>query len=107
MLIQITQVAAPPAPSFAGNITATGTTQATAFPLGAAVNVVSVCPPGAGVMLPAAQRAKVLNRATETLLVYPQVNQAIETQPVNGAVEVPVNGAATFDFDGNTTWWVS
>ena len=107
MLIEITQVAAPPALSFAGALTATGTNQATAFPLSAAVNVVAVCPPGAGVALPAVNRVKVLNRSTETLLVYPPVGQAIETQPVNGAVEIGVNGAAWFDFDGGTTWWVS
>lgn len=107
MLIEITQVAAPPALSFAGALTATGTNQATAFPLGAAVNVVLVCPPGAGVILPAVNRVKVLNRSTETLLVYPPVGQAMETGAVDAPAEIGVNGAASFDFDGGTTWWVS
>jgi hypothetical protein len=107
MIIQIIQVATPPTPSFAGALTATGTTQGTAYPLSAAVNVVTVCPAGAGVTLPAATHAKVLNRSTETLLVYPPAAQAIESQPSNGPVEIGVNGATTFDYDGVSTWWTS
>jgi len=108
MIIQITQVATPPAPSFAGALTATGTVQGAAFPLSAALNVVTVCPAGAGVLLgTGAAHMRVLNRSTETLLVYPPINQAIEQLPLNAPAEIGVNGAASFDFDGSGTWWVS
>lgn len=107
MIIQITQVATPPAPSFAGALTATGTTQATAYQLTAAANVVTVVAAGSGVMLPPSGPARVLNRSANSLLVYPAVGQAIENNGLNAPVLIAPDGAARFDFDGVSTWWVS
>ena len=108
MNLTITQVTAPPAPSFQGTITATGTLQGTAFPLTARVNVVTVAPAGSGVLLAAgAAEQKVLNRGVAPLSVYPPVGDAIEVGAINQAVTVAVGGGATFDWDGNITWWVS
>ena len=108
MIVTITQVPTPPAPSFQGDITATGTLQATAAPLTARVNVVTVAPAGSGVLLTSAvTEQKVLNRGTAALAVYPPPGQAIEVAALNAPAAVAVGGAATFDFDGVDTWWVS
>lgn len=109
MIIQITQVQTPPAPFFAGALTATGTTQATAYPLAARVNVLTVVPAGAGVALMAgAAEQKVLNYGTAPVLVYPPVGQAINGGALNAPATVAANGgSATFDFDGVADWWSS
>ncbi len=78
----------------ASGIVATGTTQATAFPLLPAptYHLVATTPLGTGVMLPVASNGTlitVVNQGINTLLVYPQPKGTISGGGLNQPVSVP------------------
>lgn len=82
-----------------GNLTATGTTQATALPLPSQVNIVTGAASGAGVILKAliGSSVSVVNESVNDLLVYPSVGAEIGAYGVNTPVTVSPGASATFD----------
>jgi hypothetical protein len=103
--------------SLQNNITATGTTQATAFALTANINIVTTTPAGSGVILPAVNKGgfplapgtsvKVYNRGANLLNIYPPVGHQIAIAPVNIPVNMVAAGVAIYDYVGGTQWYVS
>lgn len=82
-----------------GNLTATGSTQATAFPLPSRVNYFSTVPSGSGCMLPQATVSSgieitIINRGANALLVYPSPGGQIEALGVNTPISVDPGSAA-------------
>lgn len=96
-----------------GNLTATGTTQATALQLIGGKHIVTTTPANSGVILPKLRcyDLVVLNRGLNTLNVYPPVGETIEGFSVNAPLALNSNNAAIFTCaDGPTvifgTWFV-
>lgn len=93
-------------------VVAAGTTQATATVLGARNNVISSCPAGSGVVLPAVPRfipIVVLNRSGASCIVYPTLNAMLESAPgtagaVNAGITIPTNSNFTFRPQSATSW---
>ena len=89
-----------------------GTTQATATVIPARTNVITSCPAGAGVRLPAVQGyvgIVVLNRSGGACNVYPSNNAAVETAPgvagaVGAAFAMPSNTNTIFRPLSATAW---
>lgn len=79
--------------------TATGTTQATALPLGAAVNFLNVVPAGSGVQLPPMLDSDfciIFNKGANILLVYPPLGLSIDGQAANLPVSISVGAMTEF-----------
>ena len=93
-------------------VVATGTTQATATVLITRGSVITSCPAGAGVMLPAMSRyipILVVNRSGGTCIVYPTVGATVESAPgtaaaVNAGVTIATNTNYFFRAISPTTW---
>lgn len=93
-------------------VVAAGTTQTTATVLGARTNIITSCPTGAGVMLPAVPRfipVMILNRSGAACLVYPTNNATAESAPgtagaVNAGVSVANNTDVTFRPQSAGAW---
>lgn len=103
------QAWAPPPQSFAGSLTAAGTTQGSAAVLAADVNLFTTVAAGTGAVLtagPAGTWQKVLNRGAAALLVYPPSGGAIDAEAANAPVTIPAGGGATF-WQNTTTQWYS
>jgi hypothetical protein len=108
--------AAAAADTVANNITAAGTTQATAFVLSSQFNIITTCVVGAGVALPVVTAATapfvagghclVRNSSTAALLVYPANGATVNSQAVNTPITVAINSTAYFEA-GTTTQWFS
>lgn len=90
-----------------GGLTATGTTQGTAYPLTVDDSVFTTVPVGSGVILRAiAGFQRVLNRGANPQKVYPPVGGTIEGNGVNTAVPIPPGGAALyFSTDSGVTFY--
>lgn len=89
----------------ADNLTATGTTQATALKLSAAENVVTTAAASTGVQLPAmgpGDSVLVANLGANALLVYPQTGGAIQTGAANAGFSVPTLKTAIFTARANS-----
>ena len=85
-------------PLFTGQ-TATGTTQATAFPISAATTVFGTAPASSGAVLPtlsAGDEVWVTNYGANTLTVYPPVGGAINNGSANAGVSIAANGTTAF-----------
>lgn len=84
------------------NLIATGTNQATALQLPAALNVVSTVPGGSGVRVPSTPTTiTVVNNANNTLLLYPPANDQIIGYAVNQGVSVPGGQQASLTWFGS------
>ena len=94
-------------PQLVSNITATGTNQATALVLTAAISIVTVTPSGSGVVLPQSGSPQVVNRGANDLLVYPSSGWSIEIQAANAPVIIPSGGSATFILKSANAWVVT
>lgn len=103
--------------SISPNLSAAGTTQATAQPITSQLNVFTSVAAGAGGILPAVTklgaplpagtRVQVFNRGAAVLSVYPPSGQGIETIGVNSPAGIAVNGNATYTYAGSAKWYVS
>jgi len=94
----------------ADNITAAGTTQATATLLNAPINTITGGSAGGGVRLnPAFPAQRVNNRWAGTILpVFPPSGQTVEGYALNAAAGVAVNGGALYTLaSGSTTWRIA
>ena len=81
-------------------LTATGTNQGTALQLIADTNVITTATTsGLGVVLPSGvgRELTVINRSTNSILVYPPVGASIDGAAINSATTVPPNGWLTVD----------
>ena len=97
-------------------LTATGTTQATALPIAALINVYNTVPAASGAILPLGYSSNfpivVMNRGAHVDLVYPGIGDQIEGYGVDTPVGVAPGGDASFycfDFAGASqprTWWL-
>lgn len=87
----------PPDPGLEG-LRAAGTTQATASPIAASVNVFSAVPSGSGCYLPSIPGTiKIFNQGANALLIYPTGGDRIAPNAVNTAVSLPAGASASFD----------
>jgi hypothetical protein len=79
------------------SITATGSTQGTAYVLTSDTSTITTCASGAGVVLPTGigREITVINRGANALLVYPASGYAIDGTATNAPVSVPSNGWLT------------
>jgi hypothetical protein len=90
--------------------TATGSTQADAYPIVRAKTTFTNVAPGTGFVLPAAipgDTRRILNRGANLLTGYPAVGQFLESNAVNIPLTVPVGGAITFDGETTSLWFAS
>ena len=100
----------------ASGLTATGTTQATAFPIEAINNQFSNVPPNSGMLLPpyyySNQPIRFINRGAHLGAVYPYFGDQIEAYGVNVPVGVTAGGGLSlvcFDPLAQAqprTWWI-
>lgn len=90
--------------SVSPNLSAAGTTQATATSLTSDITVVTAVPSGSGVKLQllVGQPQQVFNRGANALLVYPAANSTIDARGSNAAVSIPAEGHATFTYATST-----
>jgi len=95
--------------SVANTLTATGTTEADALQLGAAINRVTTTAASTGVKLPVpkpGEQVMVINSGANALLVYPgtgvQINALTAT---TGTLSIAAGGRALFVGVGNTFWF--
>ena len=99
--------------STTGGITATGSTQATAFALTTSYNVVTIVAASTGVALPTMAAAGlicvIVNRGANALLVYPANGSgaAIDGAAANTAVSLPVNTTAVYEASSATQWYTT
>lgn len=96
--------------SVTNNISAAGTTQATATILDTQINGVTVVAANSGVILPAVSAGtwvRVLNRGAHTLSVYPPVGQFIEGLTANLPSGLAVNGGNDYNYMGSGQWYAS
>jgi hypothetical protein len=78
------------------NLSASGSSQATAALLGAMLNVFTTVGSGQGCMLPVAQASvTVINAGANALSVYPPPGDQIDTNGANAAVSLPVGAGIT------------
>ncbi|NBW10902.1 MAG: hypothetical protein EBR82_23020 [Caulobacteraceae bacterium] len=92
---------------WSGALTATGSSQATALLLGSVVNSVTTTAASTGVQLPATSPGDwvyVHNSGANTLSVYGQTGDAIQSGAANAAFSVAANKGALF-FRVSTTLW--
>ena len=83
----------------ATGLTATGTTQGTAYAITASTSVFATVPAGTGAILPSAGANDVLtvaNHSGTTLMVYPPVGGKINNRTANYGVAMPGNTAVEF-----------
>jgi hypothetical protein len=100
-----------------GGLTATGTTQATAFPIAAQTNAFITVTANSGAILPTLNKSgnplpigtsvKVFNRGASNLLVYPPTGGFIETLAANAPATVFPGGVNTYTLFGGGQWYVS
>lgn len=79
--------------SIASGLTAAGSTQGTATPLNAAINIVTTVAASTGVVVNTAFPMKVLNRGANVLTVYPPVGAQFETFGANVGIPCQMNSA--------------
>lgn len=81
-------------------VTATGTNQATAFPITKRRTIFTTVAAGTGALLPGScawgADPEIVNRGANTLLVYPAPGHQVETYGTNTAVEILAGGNAKF-----------
>lgn len=86
-------------------LTATGTTQATAFLLTKKINVFATVAASSGAMLPGSyapgSQITVMNRGANTLTLYPAPGDVIESGSVNASISISAGGNATLMLTGN------
>lgn len=97
-------------PTFADNLTATGSNQGTAFLVSKAVNAFTTVSGGTGAILPitdpygtpisAGFEVELLNAGANSLSVYPPSGQSIESNSANAAVSIFMNGDVRFIYRG-------
>lgn len=89
-------------------ISAAGTVQANATVLVESINVVSTVASGTGVKLPdtaGGMRITVLNTSANALLVYPPVNDIINSQAANAAYSQPAGARLDYISTSATQWY--
>ena len=89
------------------NLSATGTSQATAFPLNSRTDEFNNVPLASGVSLaviPIGSAIVIYNDAANALTVYPQAGGQIGSAPVNAGVSIPPGSSGTFRRTSTTTW---
>lgn len=85
------------APPGVYDLTAAGTTQATALLAGSAVNVFSTVASGSGTMLPLAQgEITFINNGANDLAIYPSKGDQIQGYSVDAAFTLPPGGSIAF-----------
>lgn len=93
------------------NLTAAGSTQATAVVLPGDVNVFTTVAASTGCILPAnpspGDELIITNLGANALLVYPQVGGAIQNGSVNAGFSVAANKTAKFVARSGSVNWVS
>jgi len=91
-----------------GPITATGSTQAGAYAITAAVSYFATVAPGTGGVLPAAptagDRYETINAGANALAVYPPSGATIDGGAANASVLVLAGGSARFFATASTAW---
>jgi hypothetical protein len=102
--------------SFAGELVGAGSTQGTATPLTANINIATAVSPGTGFILPLTTPSlnqikpgtsiTLLNRGTNIANLYPPSGGEIESLGVNNPVGVSPGGSAVAIFGGSTRWWI-
>lgn len=86
------------APPGLEGLTASGTTQATAYPIAATVNVFSTVPSGSGCYLPSIPGTiRIFNQGANALKVYPTGGDKIAPNAVNASVTLGAGSSASFD----------
>lgn len=93
--------------SVANELTAAGTTQATAYTLIAAVNRFTTVAAGSGAILglaPIGQSVTIYNDGANALLVYPQAGAAIGTGATNAGLSLAAGATGTYRRLTATTW---
>ncbi len=97
--------------SYAGTLTAAGSDQATALTLTADLNVLTTVAAATGVRLKLTPSAgfvqQVVNRGSNSALVYPAASATIEALAVNVAATVVAGGTARFIADSTTQWYAT
>lgn len=102
-------------PSFADNLTAAGTNQATALAVFLRINAVTTVAAGTGVILPtvyasgspitAGYGVEIINAGANPVNVYPPVGQSINGGSTNAPVTVFMNGSSQFTYRGTGAWY--
>jgi hypothetical protein len=103
--------------SLAPSISATGSSQSTAFPLVAQINIATNVSPGTGFILPiitptldtikSGTTIQLLNRGASIASLYPPIGGSIEGLSTNSPVGVAPGGTANAVFAGPTQWWIA
>lgn len=90
-------------------ITATGTTQGTAFALSDMYHVVTTVPANSGVILQtplqSGLKVNITNRGSNVLNIYPNVGAQIDAKGTNIPVELPVGALGTYISASATQWY--
>lgn len=94
-----------------------GSTQGTATPLTANINIATTVASGTGFILPlitsagnpikAGTEIKLFNRGASTASLYPPVGAQIEALGTNNPSGIAPNGNAIATFAGSAQWWIS
>lgn len=103
--------------SIATGLSGAGSTQATATPLTASINIANTVASGTGFILPvttpsgnpikAGTEIKLFNRGTHTASLYPPSGGQIEALGTNNPSGIAVNGNAIATYAGSAQWWIS
>jgi hypothetical protein len=95
-------------PSIAASVSAAGSNQSGATELAAVYNLVTSVTAGQGVKLPTATAKltyTVVNTTATSLLIYPNLSDAINGGTVNAAVTLPAGTSVTFIAKDATDWY--
>lgn len=102
-------------PTFAGSLTATGSSQGTAFPIAKELNIFTTVASGTGAILPVSNAlgnaiiagyvVTILNEGASAILIYPPSGQQINSAGTNVAVSIASGGNARFAFSGSNQWY--
>jgi hypothetical protein len=97
--------------TWADNLTATGTTQGTAFTVSTATSAFTTVAASTGAVLPITTGLEngtpytIINAGANPLNVYPPVGESINGGSTDAAVTIYPNGRATFNFRGSSAWY--
>ena len=103
--------------SLATGLIGAGSTQGTATPLTAQINIATTVAPSTGFILPTltssgnaiqpGTKIQLFNRGTNIASLYPPSGAQIENLGVNNPSGIAPNGNAIATFAGSAQWWIS